>query len=600
MRLTFARPSKSIAETVSGEELGEFIVLSGPNGAGKSNLLEAIAQGALIVEGVSQGPNPQIRLFELAQLVAVAGGMQSAMSYRDTWVPLKQQVDNLVMQYTTNPPNLQRGTDQLEQMVVNSIVGNRQATAQAIERLKTESGKLLSDFTTEDFRRFAPLVTGIKDPFQFSVAELFLSYHDRRTRNEFYQWQLQKNGRSSGTPITNEEFIARYGSPPWDLLNEILALVGLNYTFNQPEGAEDTLSFEARLIDRDSRVSIRAEHLSAGEKTLLAVAMSLYMGARLGEVIELPRVLLLDEPDASLHPSMVQSLIRVVDEVFVQRYSVKVIMTTHSPTTVALAPEHALYVMSRTEQPRLRRASRDEALRTLTVGLSTLSVKVENRRQVFVESETDEASYQDLYRLLRPRIQSDVSLHFIASGKGGKGDADAVKRLVSELRSGGNNSVMGVVDRDRREGSPDGILFSAERYTVENFVLDPVIVGTFLLRERFITPEAAGLPSGARYLDLSSTAAQRLATYVSTSLARSGDDTTQVTCVYCGGFSVQLPKWYLELPGHDLEERLLQRFAELNRYRGRLKAEVINKAFNDFPDFIPEAILRLFSQLAAA
>jgi hypothetical protein len=49
-----------------------------------------------------------------------------------------------------------------------------------------------------------------------------------------------------------------------------------------------------------------------------------------------------------------------------------------------------------------------------------------------------------------------------------------------------------------------------------------------------------------------------------------------------------------------LEERLLQRFAELNRYRGRLKAEVINKAFNDFPDFIPEAILRLFSQLAAA
>jgi hypothetical protein len=236
----------------------------------------------------------------------------------------------------------------------------------------------------------------------------------------------------------------------------------------------------------------------------------------------------------------------------------------------------------------------------LTVGLSTLSVKVENRRQVFVESETDEASYQDLYRLLRPRIQSDVSLHFIASGPGGKGDADAVKRLVSELRSGGNDSVMGVVDRDRREGSPDGILFSAERYTVENFVLDPVIVGTFLLRERFMTPEAAGLPSGARYLDLSSTAAQTLATYVSTSLARSGDDTTQVTCVYCGGFSVQLPRWYLELPGHDLEERLLQRFAELNRYRGRLKAEVINKAFNDFPDFIPEAILRLFSQLAAA
>ncbi len=591
MRLTFARPWKSITESVSNDELGDFVVLSGPNGAGKSNLLEAISNGALIVEGVNQGPNPQIRLFQLAQLVAVAGGMQSGTSYRDNWVPLKNQVDSLVTQYTTQQ-GMQRGTEQLESAVVNTLVGNRQTTLQAIERVKSEAGKLLSDFTTDDFRRFAPLVIGIKDPFQFSVAELFLTYHERRTRNEMYQWQLEKKGRSSGAPITDEEFVRRYGPPPWELLNETLALVGLNYSFNHPEGAEDNLSFEAQLTDKETSVSIKAEYLSAGEKTLLAVAMSLYTGARLGEVIELPRVLLLDEPDASLHPSMAQSLIRVVDEVFVQRYSVRVLLTTHSPTTVALAPEQALYVMQRTGRPRLKRAGWDESL-------STLSVKIENRRQVFVESEVDEESYQGLYRLVRTRIASDASLHFVASGKGGKGDSESVKHLVSELRAGGNTTVFGVVDRDRREGAPEGIVFSPERYTVENLVLDPLGVGTLLIREHFVKPETLGLHADARYLDLSATVAQTMATAVSKSVARSGDDGTLVDCRYVGGFSVQVPKWYLEIPGHQLEERLLATYPEFNRYRGRLKAEVIDKAFNDFPEFIPDAVLRLFMELAS-
>jgi hypothetical protein len=200
--------------------------------------------------------------------------------------------------------------------------------------------------------------------------------------------------------------------------------------------------------------------------------------------------------------------------------------------------------------------------------------------------------------LLRTKIQSDISLHFVASGKGGKGDSDAVKHLVSELRSGGNTTVFGIVDRDRRVGAPEGILFSAERYAVENFVLDPLIVGTFLMRERFVKPQDVGLAADTRYLDLSSSAGQELATAVSGSITRASDDGTLEECGYAGGFSLNLPRWYLETPGHELEERLLTRYPELNRYRGRLKAEIIDKAYNDFPDFIPDAILRLFKRLA--
>src|SRR5690242_1820462 len=118
--------------------------------------------------------------------------------------------------------------------------------------------------------------------------------------------------------------------------------------------------------------------------------MSLYMDSRPGEAVELPKVLLLDEPDATLHPAMIQSLLRVLDHIFCQRYGVKVMLVTHAPTTVALAPEESIYTMRRKGAPRVRSVSRDEALSSLLVGVPRLSIRNEHRRQVFVESENDE------------------------------------------------------------------------------------------------------------------------------------------------------------------------------------------------------------------
>jgi energy-coupling factor transporter ATP-binding protein EcfA2 len=599
VRLTFVRPYKSITEAVSEDDLGELIVLSGPNGSGKSHLLEAIEQGAIVVQDVPPGPNPSIRLFRLAQLVAVAEGNQAAASFRDNWAALANQADALTVQFTSAPNNIPPASDQLEQMIVGSLVTGRQTTQRALDRLKQDAGKRLIDFTKDDFRRFAPLVMGVRDPFQFSVGELFLTYHERKTRNEMYQWQLATRGVASGTPLTDEEFAHRYGPPPWDLMNETLGLVGLSYIFNHPDGAEDNLNFEAQLTDPATGISIRTEHLSAGEKTLMAVAMSLYTGARLGDVMELPRVLLLDEADASLHPSMVQSLIRVAEDVFVARYGVNVILTTHSPTTVALAPEDALYLMRRSDRPRLRRAdSRDEALHALTVGLSTLSVRIENRRQVFVESEHDEDSYQELYRLLQSRISSPISLQFIASGKGGQGNSDAVRHLVGAMRGAGNTTVFGIVDRDQRGGAPDGVLFASERYAIENFVLDPVVVGAFLIRERMAPPEELGVAPGTRHLDINGLHAEPISMAVLEMMERDDDDRTQVVCNYVGGFTCSLPRWYLDLPGHELERRLAETFPPLRRCGTLLKHQVVTKALRDLPDLIPAELLELFRHLA--
>jgi len=56
--------------------------------------------------------------------------------------------------------------------------------------------------------------------------------------------------------------------------------------------------------------------------------------------------LLLDEVDASLHPSMIKNLLDVIEKIFLKN-GCKVILATHSPTTVALAPEESIYEISK-------------------------------------------------------------------------------------------------------------------------------------------------------------------------------------------------------------------------------------------------------------
>lgn len=598
VHLTFVRPHNSIDGPVCTGEVADFIVLSGQNGSGKTNLLEAIQQGALTIDGVTGHPElptpPRVRLFSLAQLVAAAEGAQTAAGYRDRWVAPYQATQQLIAQLQGHPNNLTAGSEELEAGLHTNLRNTRQMTPSAINRMVNEANKRLIDFTVDDFRKYSPLIVGIRDPFSMTVGELFLSYHQRRERNAFYQWRQEKNQATDYVPLTDDEFVIKFGPEPCDLLNDTLALVGLDYRFDPPQGGEEDLMYEPQLTHAGGAL-VKMAQLSSGEKTLMAIAMSLYTGSRLGEAIELPEVLLLDESDASLHPSMVQSLLRVADDIFCKRYGVKVILTTHSPSTVALAPEEALYTMCRSGNPRLQRATRDDALASLLVGLPTLSVRVENRRQVFVESERDQACYQELFRLLRQQVDSQFSLEFIASGRGGQGNCEAVKHLVTSLRDSGN-AVYGVVDRDDRGGAPEGIIFLPTRRALENLVLDPLPVAVFLLREGIMSAEEM-LGVDVRHYEMSKQHAQAACDFVVGRIRESKDDNTAVTMSYLGGFAVSVPRFYLDIDGHLLEKRLMAAFPALNKHGANLKLTVIARGLADVPGYTPDDVLQLFAQL---
>jgi predicted ATPase len=166
------------------------------------------------------------------------------------------------------------------------------------------------------------------------------------------------------------------------LVNQIVTRAGLPYQLNAPKaGGQFDAPFELRLTSSDG-LKIDFGDLSSGEKVLMALGLAAYNSAH--DDVRFPGVLLLDEPDAHLHPSMTRQMLDVLLDVFVRQRGVKVILTTHSPSTVALAPEECLYVMSKIE-PRLSKTTKDGALALLTSGVPSLRAQERRSRPVTVD-----------------------------------------------------------------------------------------------------------------------------------------------------------------------------------------------------------------------
>ena len=594
MELNFVRAFNSITHPITTEEVSDFVVLSGPNGSGKTNLLEAIRNGAIEVDGVAESPgSPSIRLYTLAQLANTSESELKAEAVTGAWVAVNDEVQRLISQ---------AGPDQdrdamFEQQVVNRVLQDHLISQGALSALLERAGKRLIDLTRSDYRQFAPLVVGNRDAFGITMTEVFLLYQEKLRTNRFNQWLVETKPGYTGSALTDEGFEAQYGPPPWEVVNETIQSIGLEYEVEPPDGDEPHLSYQVRFIHATTGTHVTASQLSSGEKTLITIVMNLYASSQLSEVTRIPRVMLLDEADAALHPSMAQALLRVMYETFHKRFGVKVIMTTHAPSTVALAPDESLYVMRRSEEPRLLAACRDLALASLTVGIPTMSVSLENRRQVFLEAEDDEQCYQDLFSILRPGLETAFSLEFIASGKGGKGDAEQVKHLVKTLRDAGNNSVWGIIDRDTRSGAPSNIVFNPDRYSLENLVLDPLAIAVLLIRERIVDPTEMLLPDRLRHTQIDANLAQAAIDYVTGTITDSvADDTTPVVVQYDGGFSANVTSFYLNMNGHELENRLLTAFPGLRKFP-KLKQAVVRNAMYDVPGCIPTDAKNLFGRI---
>lgn len=174
-----------------------------------------------------------------------------------------------------------------------------------------------------------------------------------------------------------EDFIKTYGLSPVEQINEVLEKYDCNgyYLSTNKLGirlGEDKEKFQVHisLKTKNGDYSTDFERLSSGEKTLIALALLIYKSKKKRII---PRVLLLDEIDSSLHPSMIKRLLGVIQEIFINEQKIKVILATHSPTTVALSPEESIFIVNKEGLEKISKVNKSEAIQLLSEGFATLS-----------------------------------------------------------------------------------------------------------------------------------------------------------------------------------------------------------------------------------
>ena len=283
-----------------------------------------------------------------------------------------------------------------------------------------------------------------------------------------------------------------------------------------------------------------------------------------------PKLMLLDEPDSHLHPSMTRQFFSVLSDLLVSKYAVRIIMTTHSPSTVALSPEGAVFEMSRAS-PRLQRSeSREKTIGLLTAGLVVVS---RGTRFAFVEGEDDADFYGTVRDILvdqGPRrdqqsIDPIPSLIFLPVSRGdGKervgGGELSVQQWVEKMKAPPLGEMFrGIIDYDNGNSGSNRV-FVTGRHSIENYLADP-LVAFALLNDAGKAPSIAGLTitRGDEHLlrDEPQEILQKIIYAIGDVVTPAFEppvvlDTNSESVEFTSGLKLNYPRWMLRHRGHDI------------------------------------------------
>jgi AAA15 family ATPase/GTPase len=411
---------------------------------------------------------------------------------------------------------------------------------------------------------------------------------------------------------TNNKDTSSLGLAPWEILNQVISTAGLPYHFTAPNdepiraifrnplNQDSAYKYSVLLVDNNEKF-IGIQGLSSGEKIILSLAMLLYYFQHRQVRKD---IIILDEVDAFLHPSLTKQFFDVVNQNIIKQYGARVIMATHSPSTVALAPEDSLFIIEKhLNRTTVKKTNKDSALNLLTSGVPSLSINYENRRQIFVESKYDVEYYDTVYKTIKNKLTAGVSLNFISAGINGNGNCDQVLTIVKQLRDFGNKSIFGIIDWDKQNESTRNIrvLGEGKRYSMDSFVFDPLLMGYFLYREKVIGNAELDLQKDFRILDfrdLTKNDGQKIANWVLEKIKPKFKDTKDGAlseAVYSNGIKISLPNWFLFNYGHELWKFYMETFPPLMAYRNEneLRKAVLENTIVDLPEFIPNDLLQL-------
>ena len=581
--------------------LPDFTIISGVNGAGKSHLLSALNEN---VAKAFDENNIELTLKKYVNTTTLVPNDAYQVD-RSSSLSASHNTYHILHGYIQHTQANNKVPLTLESYLTSNI-GQNLSQFRIINKIAKDAAKDILDLTQEDVFEHYPIKDGlVSDIFYQEFSTLFKRYADKLEEN-FYKQYLKEKKNKNVRVLSEEKFINVHGLPPWEIVNRIFEEANIDYTINDPIGNNRDLPFTFKLINKLNQAEVNFRDLSSGEKVLMSLTLALYNS---NFDVDFPKLLLIDEPDAPLHPSMAKQLLNVIQEVFVKEKGVKVIMTTHSPSTIAMAPEESLFIMQK-EEPRILKKSKEQIMKLLTNGIPAFSIYADNRRQVFVESSVDADFYTRVYGKLKSVIPNDKSLYFISSGitRNSTGNCDQVKEIVNILTKNGNQTIFGIIDWDTKNNGNDHILVLGQnqRYSIENYIFDPIILAAFLLREKIKDRAYFGLEENENYFDFpkfQQPKLQKIIDIIISDISVHDDSKSDHKNIvyYNGKISLEIPLWYLHHQGHDLEKKIKVTYQELNRYNKTegfgLKDEIVKKVIDDLPEFISLDFVSLFQIL---
>lgn len=537
---------KSISK-LTWDNVPGFAVLTGKNGSGKTQLLELLAYHY-------SGAVPQAYANSALPVIVQSQGVAYSPD-EIGYVPSSGRFSGGGAASVAALPNVRQ---QALEYVKNAHAYRHDIT------LTVRVRKMLKRLEGRNPHQIDPIALAeiLKDDFDFALDDVDVT---EGLCSVFVAHRLKiLEGLERGTP-GHDRSGEPLGPAPWDVVNESLLTAGFPYEVVSPSDTPIMENYLLRLRDLQSDQIIPAIDLSSGEKVLLQLVLWLFTAGKQGAF---PKLLLLDEPDAHLHPSMTQQFLDVISEILVNKYGVRVIVTTHSPSTVALAPDSSVFFLERGATAVLPVPSRSNIISILTAGLVTVS---RASKFCFVEDENDVAFYETIREVLSDygpskdpmALQPSPSIAFIAASVGLgaskiSGGSSVVAKWVNKLDTEPlDRTFAGIIDYDNRNVSTTRIRVIG-RYSFENYLLDPLIIFALLVEEgRAPTVSGPKISPGDEHLlrTQDSRFLQQIADAICAKVeaAGSGLATQRKSHVYyTTGQTIEVPDWVLFHRGHDL------------------------------------------------
>ncbi|QBH95556.1 ATP-binding cassette domain-containing protein [Limnobaculum zhutongyuii] len=594
MKVSINKKYKSIPADVSFD-LPNFCIITGKNGSGKSHLLEAMSDIKISTITDSNIPINKIQLIGFGglnpKIDETCEPHQITQNTKNWWMQIQQYQTSLKQAQNMG----ETFSDPITQFLPR-VTGNNESILKVVRGIISKTSKPFEALTEDDVYFNINLADATPGTiFASQLALVFKTYHTRYIKNEFNRFRNARNKTNIST-LTDEQFFNIYGPKPWCLVNEILAKADLSYEVVSPEEIDIDSAYKLHLIDKSNGTEISANDLSTGEKVLMSLALAIY---NTQESSGKPDLLILDEPDAPLHPQYSKLLIDTLKDVVVEKADVRVILTTHSPSTAAMCPNNSLFEMNReTKLPEM--ISTNRGIEVLTDGIPHLKVSLDNRRQIFVESKYDVLYFQRLFQIVHRSDPMDYQPIFLEPHSGTSNCSD-VESIVTRLSEAGNDVVRGIVDWDgiRKEKYPVYILGKGRRYSIENYLLDPLYVAFALVRagkKKLVDFSVSDLDTNIEISKITEGDAQNISNNL---ISITGIKLEKiVSCVLQNGWSILLPEEFLRMRGHDWETLLLKKIPELNAISNRngdsgLKLGVL-QVIEEFPQFLSMDIRETF------